>query len=158
MATNIDSLSNITGYKSAATGSTRESKSILDKDSFLKIMVAKLSNQDPLNPTDDTEFIGQLAQITSLEQMVNMNQTTSYSHGLSLVGKTVIAKMNDGYIQGKVLSAVISGGDVTLDVEGVAVPLDNLQVVLSDEMVNNNAGSDDVESDNTNNEELVIGE
>lgn len=149
----IDSLSNVTGYSSIATSSAKKNDSILDKDSFLKIMVAKLSNQDPLNPTDDTAFIGQLAQITTLEQMVNMNQTTSYSHGLSLVGKTVIAKVNDGYIQGKVLSAVINGGEVTLDVEGVAVSLDNLKVVLSDDVSNDNVGND-----NTGNDDSIIEE
>ena len=149
MATSIERLSDVTGYSSAVTGSTKKNDSILDKDSFLKIMVAKLSNQDPLNPTDDTEFIGQLAQITTLEQMVNMSQTANYSHGLSLVGKTVIAKVNDGYIQGRVLSAILNGGEVTLDVEGIAVPLDNLEAVLSDELLNENTGNDNIENDDS---------
>ncbi|WNS79724.1 flagellar hook assembly protein FlgD [Domibacillus sp. DTU_2020_1001157_1_SI_ALB_TIR_016] len=46
--------------------------SSLGKDEFLKILMAQLQNQDPLNPMEDKEFIAQMAQFTSLEQMVNM--------------------------------------------------------------------------------------
>lgn len=46
--------------------------SSLDKDAFLQLLVAQLQNQDPLNPMDDKEFIAQLAQFSSLEQMSNI--------------------------------------------------------------------------------------
>lgn len=47
----------------------------LDKDAFLRLLTTQLSNQDPLNPMEDREFIAQLAQFSSLEQMQNLNKT-----------------------------------------------------------------------------------
>jgi len=52
-----------------------ESRNDLDKDAFLRLLTTQLSNQDPLNPIEDREFIAQLAQFSSLEQMVSLNKT-----------------------------------------------------------------------------------
>ncbi|WP_026689896.1 flagellar hook assembly protein FlgD [Alteribacter aurantiacus] len=47
----------------------------LDKDAFLKILITQLQNQDPLNPMEDKEFIAQMAQFSTLEQMANISST-----------------------------------------------------------------------------------
>ena len=47
----------------------------LDKEAFLKLLIAQLANQDPMNPMEDREFIAQMAQFSSLEQMANMSRT-----------------------------------------------------------------------------------
>lgn len=73
--------------------------SVLGKDDFMKLLIAQLQNQDPTNPMKDTEFIAQMAQFSSLEQMMNMGKAfESFAQGQqqmqliqynSFVGKTV---------------------------------------------------------------------
>lgn len=61
----------------------------LGKDDFLKILVAQMGNQNPMEPTNDTEFIAQLAQFSALEQMQSLNSAFMQSQAYSLIGKTV---------------------------------------------------------------------
>lgn len=56
------------------TKKTEENRDIVGKDDFLKLLITQLRYQDPLNPIDDREFVAQMAQFSSLEQMQNMNK------------------------------------------------------------------------------------
>ena len=73
----------------------REIKQDLDKDVFLRLLVTQLANQDPTNPIDDREFIAQMAQFSSLEQMVNMTSqlekmaATNQTLAVSYIGRVV---------------------------------------------------------------------
>ena len=87
-------------YSQAQT-STNNTEAVLGKNDFLSLLVAQLQNQDPLNPSDSTEFTAQLAQFSSLEQLQNINTTLAgfevYQSTLnniqssSFIGKTVTA-------------------------------------------------------------------
>jgi flagellar basal-body rod modification protein FlgD len=65
----------IGGVNTAAAaeyGAKARTQEIMGKDAFLKLLVVQLENQDPLNPTDSTEFVAQLAQFSSLEGITNL--------------------------------------------------------------------------------------
>ena len=70
-------------------GKPREPGSDLDKDAFLKLLITQMKYQDPLNPMDDREFLGQMAQFTALEQMQNLNKAYLFTQAYSLIGKSV---------------------------------------------------------------------
>ncbi|NLY18242.1 MAG: flagellar biosynthesis protein FlgD, partial [Clostridiaceae bacterium] len=70
--------------------SSKSSRGVSDelgKDDFLKLLITQLQNQDPMEPMEDQDFIAQIAQFSSLEQMQNLNKSFSYSMGFSLMGK-----------------------------------------------------------------------
>lgn len=89
---------------SKPTESTNSTEALADFDTFLRLLTAQLANQDPLNPTDGTEFTGQLAQFSSLEQQINTNDllkelidtqpNTKQSEAMSYIGKDVLAPGN----------------------------------------------------------------
>ena len=81
----------------------RKTSQSLGKDDFLKLLITQLSNQDPTSPMEDTEFIAQMAQFSSLEQMTNMNANfekmntmLSSNQAVGTIGKTVEIDMGDG--------------------------------------------------------------
>lgn len=83
-----------TDYKSVQV--ERDDGNNLGKNAFFELLVTQLKYQDPLSPMDNTEFIAQMAQFSSLEQMENMNasmsqflRVQSLSEGASLIGRTV---------------------------------------------------------------------
>lgn len=69
----------------------KEFSSNLDKDAFLRILVTQLKYQNPLEPTKDNEFIGQMAQFSSLEQAQNTNQSIRMNSANNMVNKLVKA-------------------------------------------------------------------
>ncbi len=87
----------------------RTYKSELDKDDFLKILLTQLTHQDPTKPMEDKEFIAQMAQFSSLEQMTNMTKEFAQmqnmvkaNHAVSLIGKSVNVVENGEMITGVV--------------------------------------------------------
>ncbi|WP_251860484.1 flagellar hook capping FlgD N-terminal domain-containing protein [Clostridium sp. Marseille-Q2269] len=92
----------------------------LDKNAFFKILAAELSNQDPTNAKDGTEYVSQLAQFSSLEQMANLNSMMKLTGASSFVGKTVLLrKFNEQGEQyaGVVRNVIKDGDEIKLSIE-----------------------------------------
>ena len=118
---------------SSTTGTAKvNDNASLGKDDFLKLLVAQMQNQDPMNPTDSTASIAQMAQFSSLEQMTNIatsmdalnksmtnfSQQSSLTQGAALIGKSVSGVDTDGVttIEGTVESVKWLDGDPKLQI------------------------------------------
>jgi flagellar basal-body rod modification protein FlgD len=109
----------------------------LSKQDFLNLLAAQLRQQNPLDPIDNAQFMGQTAQFNMLEQLQELNERLSAVMGLSalsqasaLIGRYVIAAGADGErVEGIVSEAALSDGQPMLLVNDVAVPADSVAVV-----------------------------
>ena len=98
--TSASSVSNSTGIRSYEeyVRNSRKPGGELGKTDFLQLLAAQMQYQNPLEPVSDTQFVAQLAQFSSLEQMTNLNSTMTMFQYYSLAGKYVYAEvlMDDG--------------------------------------------------------------
>jgi flagellar basal-body rod modification protein FlgD len=117
------------------TQTDAKSKTSVDYESFLKLLVAEMKNQDPTKPMDSTDFIAQLATFSQVEQSVQSNtkldqilQSTALSQAGSLIGREITSA--DGKTTGVVdevkiksdgLIAVLEGGKEVTIGDGIVV-------------------------------------
>ncbi len=109
----------------------------LGKDDFLKLLVAQLQHQDPGNPMDSSQFMGQLAQFSSLEQMTNvatsidkLTAATSVAQSVGLIGHDLIFDRADGTVGRGVADGILmQNGQVTVDVAGESISPDAITAV-----------------------------
>lgn len=119
------------GYEQA------KDKTSLGIDDFMTLLVAQLSNQDIMNPSQDTEFITQMAQFTSLRAMQAIADLSQTQYAASLVGKKVIVADYDksgNYTQdtGVIERTKFVDGRAVFTVNGVDYELSSVMEVLSD--------------------------
>ena len=114
-------------YKSKFKDSTEE---MVSSDTFLSLLVAEMTNQDPMEPTSNTEFVTQMAQFTSLQYSKDSATYSMSNYASSLVGKTVTASKMDGSKQvtktGVVESVMKSGKTYMLKIDGVSFDISNV--------------------------------
>ena len=87
------------GQGSPGTVERTDDKGQLGKQSFMKLLIAQMQHQDPLQPTDSSQMMAQMAQFASVEglqnlqaQMTSMNLSQDFSYATSLIGRTVTWK------------------------------------------------------------------
>ncbi len=116
----------------------RKATQELGKDDFLKLLITQLQNQDPTSPMEDTQFISQMAQFSSLEQMTNMSTAFSRmsamlnsSEAVATIGKNVELNIGDTTVSGVVQGAT-RGEDPQVLVNGMYYSMDKIAAIYAD--------------------------
>ena len=115
----------------------KKTGSALDKDDFLMLLVTQMKYQDPLEPESNTEYVAQLAQFSSLEQMQNLNSTATNTSAYTLVGKQVRIRETsdtgaDREVQGMVEYVKMENGKPYVSVNGEMYSYDDIVEVIDD--------------------------
>jgi flagellar basal-body rod modification protein FlgD len=103
-----------------AGGTTPENPSgVLGQNDFLKLMIAQLQAQNPLEPGNSNEYLNELAQFTQVEQMTNMANANELSGAVQLIGRKVSYNGTAGaLVTGTVESVQSTATGTTVTVEG----------------------------------------
>lgn len=146
-------------YQKEDTKGTSE----LGKDAFLQLLVTQLQHQDPLSPQDNSEFVAQLAQFSSLEALQNLSSSMGNTQALSLVGKNVIIEV--GKSQGVSETTTVAGyvdyvqmvdGKAKLSINEQLYDFEDLDSVIDDYylagIIGGGSNAGDVEGDGSNTE------
>ena len=127
----------VNSYNKTLVQNGRKTSNELGKDDFLKLLITQLSNQDPTNPMENTEFISQMAQFSSLEQMTNMSTSFSKmasfinsSEAASTLGKTVELKIGYTTTTGIVEGATL-GENPQILVNGMYYSMDKIAAIYA---------------------------
>ena len=125
--------------KSLAAASEKD-KSQIDSDAFLTLLVAEMQNQDPLEPTSNTEWISQYATFTQVSEVQAIGDNMNAMKADSLTGKTVIMSVmdetgNTDEVSGVVDSVTYEEGKAYLSIDGSLYSIDDLKTVVSDRYV-----------------------
>jgi flagellar basal-body rod modification protein FlgD len=123
-----------TGGGSAAAEISRVPLQTLGQEDFLKLVVAQMTSQDPLNPKKDTDFIAQMAQFSSLEQakimqadIASLRDGQAVSQADGLLGRTVdVLASKDKIAHGMVSAVQLEGGKPKVVVDGQRYNLDQI--------------------------------
>lgn len=115
----------------------RKTSHELGKDDFLKLLITQLSNQDPTSPMENTEFISQMAQFSSLEQMTNMSASfekmsafINSSEAVSTLGKTVEVNVGDTTVRG-IVDGATRGNDPQVRVNGMYYSMNQISTIYN---------------------------
>lgn len=119
----------------------------LDKMDFINLLVAEMQNQDPLEPSSNTDYVAQMAQFSQVEALDSMKDAMQDMQASGLVGKTVVISTTSaaGYVnevEGKVDYVQYENGKTYLSVNGDLYSMDDLKYVLDSDFYEANEISD----------------
>ena len=114
-----------------------KNKNAVDSDMFLTLLVAEMQNQDPLEPTSNTEWVSQYATFTQVQKMSEMAESVDMLRANELIGKEVIVKVTSEktgdttYKQGTVDYVVMENGKPLLVIDDNKYSISDLDTVVS---------------------------
>jgi flagellar basal-body rod modification protein FlgD len=125
----VDTTTALQNNTQTTSSTTKKSSSTLDYDAFLQLLIAEMKNQDPTNPSDPAQWMGQIASFSSVEQAIQTNSkldslmtSMALTQVDGLIGHTVTSE--DASVSGKVTAVrIISGGSVAILEDGTQLPL-----------------------------------
>jgi flagellar basal-body rod modification protein FlgD len=121
------------GTVNTATNPTtnKTANDMLGKDAFFRLLVTQLRHQDPLSPMDDREFVAQMAQFSTLEQMQSLNGQMLRLSAMAMLGQEVLIMPNNGGepAAGIVERVVTLNGSVQVAVNGQLYPVEWVNAV-----------------------------
>lgn len=127
----------VDNYNKQNTVNGRKTSNELGKDDFLKLLITQMQNQDPTEPMENTEFIAQMAQFSSLEQMTNMSSSfekmatyITETTATSALGKTVELNVGDTTITGVVQGAT-RGENPEVIVNGMRYDINKIAAIYA---------------------------
>jgi len=134
-----DETSGISGLTYIKSDTSSQSGGLsVDTDTFLKLLVAQMQYQDPMEPQSNTEFVGELAQMTSMQQMKDMGGSLSTSKALGYVGKAIYAEVLDSKTginmtyAGIAEGVVMKNGESYLVLGKYAINVDDISAIAED--------------------------
>lgn len=137
----IETMTEAQRIQAVNSKNNRTPTSNLGKDDFLQLLTTQLKNQDPMNPMEDMDFIGQMAEFSSLEQMLNLNTgvdkintaltNNTTTQAMMFLGTNVTANVDesDEPITGTVSTIGFKDNQPYLKVGEYAVALDQVKLV-----------------------------
>ena len=137
--------------KSTKEKDAKES-STLDVNDFLSLLVTEMQYQDPLEPTDNSQYIAQMATFTQVEATTEMGNKVEQQMASSLVGKSVIMKTNEsssGMIAGKVNYWENIDGKIYLGINGKLYDIADVDTVLDNDYYDKLVNGDTSKKDDT---------
>jgi len=122
--------------KAAAASKKTGESATMGKEQFLTILIAQLKNQDPLSPMDNSQFTAQMAQFSSLEQLMNMStqltqMNASMGSASQLIGQKITWYDSEtkNYLTGDVSSVLQKDGKMFAAVDSYLVPVTDITMV-----------------------------
>ncbi len=117
------------GYNTAVPAGN-PSRTTLDTYQFLRLLVVELTSQNPMEPLRDREFLAQMAQLNTAQQIERLGTMLTAFQATSLIGREVEASLPNGTtLTGKVHAVQLSAGKVMLRLENQTIPLDAVRVI-----------------------------